>query len=94
MTGEHLARSLLQRPYLGLPHRQPRTLALTALVGGVLGVVSRRPWSPPVRRLRSAALTASGVLANFGGVPLAFAFIATVAASESLTQLADLTALG
>ena len=30
------------------------------------------------RALREAVLTASGVLANFGGVPLAFAFVATL----------------
>jgi putative spermidine/putrescine transport system permease protein len=38
----------------------------------------------PLRRL---VLTASGVLANFGGVPLAFAFIATIGNSGVVTAL-------
>ncbi|WP_200300543.1 ABC transporter permease [Streptomyces adelaidensis] len=36
--------------------------------------------------LREAVLTASGVLANFGGVPLAFAFVATLGNSGVLTR--------
>ena len=38
------------------------------------------------RALREAVLTASGVLANFGGVPLAFAFVATLGNSGVLTN--------
>lgn len=94
LTGEHLARSL-QGPYLGSLIGSVQLSALTALIGGVLGVLiaqavvtSRSPV------LRGAALTASGVLANFGGVPLAFAFIATVGISGVVTQLADLGSLG
>lgn len=52
---------------------------LTALIGGVLGVVvayaiqvGGSTW------LRRVVTTASGVAANFGGVPLAFAFVATI----------------
>ena len=53
---------------------------VTALVGAVFGtflaqaVLTSRPDSP-LRRIMS---TASGVLAYFGGVPLAFAFIAAL----------------
>ena len=66
-----------------LPHR-PRSAASScppsprssARVLGLLlaqAVVTSR-----FRALREAVLTASGVLANFGGVPLAFAFVATL----------------
>ena len=54
--------------------------AVTALVGAVFGtflaqaVLTSRPGSP----LRRIVSTASGVLAYFGGVPLAFAFIAAL----------------
>lgn len=43
------------------------------------------------RALREAVLTASGVLANFGGVPLAFAFVATLGNSGVLTRHLSLT---
>jgi putative spermidine/putrescine transport system permease protein len=54
--------------------------AVAAVVGAVLGlalavvVVGARRG----RVLRRLVLTASGVLANFGGIPLAFAFLATI----------------
>ncbi|WP_327363644.1 MULTISPECIES: ABC transporter permease [unclassified Streptomyces] len=94
LTGEHLARSL-QGPYLGSLIGSVQLSALTALIGGVLGVlIAQAVVTSRSQALRSAALTASGVLANFGGVPLAFAFIATVGISGVVTQLADLTSLG
>ncbi|MFI1279623.1 ABC transporter permease [Streptomyces sp. NPDC020858] len=94
LTGEHLARSL-QGPYLGSLIGSVQFSALTALVGGVLGVViAQAVVTSRSKGLRSAALTASGVLANFGGVPLAFAFIATVGISGVVTQLAGLADLG
>ncbi|GAA4785683.1 MULTISPECIES: ABC transporter permease subunit [Streptomyces] len=94
LTGDHLARSL-EGPYLGALLGSVRLSALTALVAAVLGVlVAQAVVTSRSRALRSAALTASGVLANFGGVPLAFAFIATAGISGVVTQLADLTDLG
>jgi putative spermidine/putrescine transport system permease protein len=57
-----------------------RLSAATALIGAVFGaflaqaVLTARADSP----LRRAVSTASGVLAYFGGVPLAFAFIAAL----------------
>ncbi|MFI8278936.1 ABC transporter permease [Streptomyces sp. NPDC085929] len=94
LTGEHLARSL-QGPYLGSLKGSVQLSALTALIGGVLGVlIAQAVVTSRSQALRSAALTASGVLANFGGVPLAFAFIATVGISGVVTELADLTSLG
>ncbi|MFJ5631317.1 ABC transporter permease [Streptomyces goshikiensis] len=93
-TGEHLARSL-QGPYLGSLIGSVQLSALTALVGGLIGVlIAQAVVTSRSTTLRSAALTASGVLANFGGVPLAFAFIATVGISGVVTQLADLGGLG
>ncbi|MER7465846.1 ABC transporter permease subunit [Streptomyces sp. NPDC097981] len=94
LTGEHLARSL-QGPYLGSLIGSVELSALTATAGGVLGVlIAQAVVTSRSRALRSATLTASGVLANFGGVPLAFAFIATVGISGVVTQLADLGGLG
>ncbi|MFE7515527.1 ABC transporter permease [Streptomyces sp. NPDC057540] len=94
LTGEHLSRSL-QGPYLGSLVGSLQLSALTALIGSVLGLlIAQAVVTSRSRALRSAVLTASGVLANFGGVPLAFAFIATVGISGVVTQLADLTDLG
>lgn len=74
---------------------------VTALIGAVFGtflaqaVLTARPDSP----LRRAVSTASGVLAYFGGVPLAFAFLAALG-QTGLATLAlsgvglDLYALG
>ncbi|MFI1715052.1 ABC transporter permease [Streptomyces litmocidini] len=94
LTGEHLSRSL-QGPYLGSLLGSLRLSALTALIGSVLGVlIAQAVVTSRSRVLRGAVLTASGVLANFGGVPLAFAFIATVGISGVVTRLADLTDLG
>lgn len=60
----------------------------TALVGAVAGaflaqaVLTSRPGSP----LRRVVSTGSGVLAYFGGVPLAFAFIAALGQTGLATQ--------
>ncbi|WP_156722758.1 ABC transporter permease [Streptomyces apocyni] len=93
-TGEHVERSL-QGPYLNSLIGSVQLATLVAVIGSVAGVLiaqaivtSRRQW------LRSATLTASGVLANFGGVPLAFAFIATLGISGVVTELANLGDLG
>ena len=61
--------------------------ALTAVVGAVLGallayaLVTARPGGP----LRRVVTAACGVLAQFGGVTLAFAFIATLGLSGFVT---------
>ncbi|MFD0972729.1 ABC transporter permease [Plantactinospora endophytica] len=62
--------------------------AVTALLGAVLGallgyaLVTARPDG----LLRRAVTAASGVLAQFGGVTLAFAFIATIGLSGFVTE--------
>ncbi|WP_069772043.1 ABC transporter permease subunit [Streptomyces sp. LUP30] len=80
---------------------------LTALLGSVklsavsagLGALLGLPLAQAVvtsrhRALREAVLTASGVLANFGGVPLAFAFVATLGNAGVLTRQFGLTDQG
>jgi len=66
---------------------------VTALVGGALGFLIAysmiREGTP--RFLRTAITTFAGVAANFAGIPLAFAFIATLGTIGIVTQfLADL----
>ena len=61
--------------------------ASTALIGRVLGAVLA--WltlsSPPASMLRRAVLALCSVLAQFGGVALAFAFLATIGLNGVLT---------
>lgn len=60
--------------------------AVTAGLGSVLGLLlAQAVVTSRGRALREAVLTASGVLANFGGVPLAFAFVATLGNAGVLT---------
>ncbi|MDR3033521.1 ABC transporter permease subunit [Kitasatospora sp. NRRL B-11411] len=66
--------------------------ALTALIGTVLGVpIAQAVLTSRFRLLREAVLTASGVLANFGGLPLAFAFVATLGNAGEVTKMFHLT---
>jgi len=68
------------------------TAALIATVAGLLlaqAVVTSR-----FETLRHVVLSASGVLANFGGVPLAFAFVATLGNAGVLTTRLHLTDAG
>jgi putative spermidine/putrescine transport system permease protein len=60
--------------------------AFVAVVGGVLGTfLAQAVVASKGTFLREAVMTASGVLANFGGVPLAFAWIATLGNAGLLT---------
>ncbi len=60
----------------------------TALIGGVFGALLAYliATRPPTSLLRRVVTSASGVLAQFGGVMLAFAFIATVGYSGMITE--------
>jgi putative spermidine/putrescine transport system permease protein len=64
---------------------------ITAAFGGVLGLLmayaALAPGAP--RWIRSALTTFSGVAANFGGVPLAFAFISTIGTVGLITRALD-----
>ena len=59
----------------------------TAIIGAVLGAVLA--WlivsSPPTSMVRRAVISLCSVLAQFGGVALAFAFLATVGLNGVLT---------
>ncbi|MFG2597322.1 ABC transporter permease [Streptomyces sp. NPDC048462] len=94
ITGEHLRRSL-QGPYLASLTGSVELSALTAGLATVFGVLIAQAVVTSRRgTLRGAVLTASGVLANFGGIPLAFAFVATLGISGVVTQLGHLDTLG
>jgi putative spermidine/putrescine transport system permease protein len=61
--------------------------ASTALIGALLGAVLA--WlivsSPPTSMVRRAVISLCSVLAQFGGVALAFAFLATIGLNGVLT---------
>ncbi len=62
--------------------------ALTSIVPGILGLVIAYAvqTTPRGKLLRRGVMTASGVFANFGGVPLAFLFIATLGTTGTATR--------
>ena len=67
---------------------------LTSIIPGILGLLVAYAIFTAKRGkvLRQVAITAAGVFANFGGVPLAFLFIATLGSSGLVSQW--LTSLG
>lgn len=94
VTGENIT-TTLQGPYLNSLAGSVELSALTALLGTVLGVlIAQAVVTSRGGALRESVLTASGVLANFGGIPLAFAFVATLGISGVVTQLVHLDSLG
>jgi putative spermidine/putrescine transport system permease protein len=61
--------------------------ALTSIIPGILGlVVANAVLTSRGRVLRRVVSTASGVFAQFGGVPLAFLFIATLGTTGLVTD--------
>jgi len=86
-------RTLFDEPYRTGFRNSIEVSLVTALVGGLLGFLiaysAIRDRTP--RFIRSALTTFSAVAANFAGIPLAFAFIATLGTIGVLTQfMADL----
>ena len=81
-----------RRAYLG----SLQLSVITAVLGAVLGLALAFAvlYTRRGRMLRRLVLTASGVLANFGGIPLAFAFVATLGNAGVLTKHLGLTAKG
>ena len=77
-TVENL-RVLFNHPYIDAYKTSIEISLVTAVIGGFVGLMvayaAIREGTP--RWIRSALTTFSGVAANFGGIPLAFAFIAT-----------------
>jgi len=73
-------RLLFHQPYSGAYKTSIEVSLVTAVIGALGGVLiayaAIREGTP--RWVRSAFTTFSGVAANFGGIPLAFAFIATL----------------
>lgn len=71
---------LFHQPYLRAYQESIEVSAVTAVLGGALGLAIAyamvRENSPGW--IRSVITTFSGVAANFGGIPLAFAWIATL----------------
>jgi putative spermidine/putrescine transport system permease protein len=62
---------------------------VTAIAGGIIGVMLAYALATLERPkfLRSGAIAFSGVAANLGGLPLAFAFIATLGAQGLATKI-------
>ncbi|MBB2910987.1 putative spermidine/putrescine transport system permease protein [Streptosporangium becharense] len=86
----NLSRSL-QDPYLGTISSSVRLSAVVAVAGAVAGtILAQAVITSRFRALRETVLTFSGVLANFGGVPLAFVWIATLGNSGVVTTMLGL----
>jgi putative spermidine/putrescine transport system permease protein len=80
--------ALFDEPYRTAFRNSIEVSLVTALVGGLLGLLIAysmiRDGTP--RWLRGIFATFSGVAANFAGIPLAFAFIATLGTIGVVTQ--------
>jgi putative spermidine/putrescine transport system permease protein len=80
-------RLLFDHPYIDAYKTSIEISLVTALIGGVAGLfiayAAVREGTP--KWVRSGITTFSGVAANFGGIPLAFAFISTLGALGILT---------
>ena len=74
-----------RRAYVGSLQLSLITAVLGAVLGLALAVAVLRAGRG--RLLRRLVLTACGVLANFGGIPLAFAFLATIGNAGVVTAL-------
>lgn len=82
-------------PYLTALLGSVRLSAVSAALGVLLGLpLAQAVVTAKSRALREGVLTASGVLANFGGVPLAFAFVATLGNAGVLTRTLGLGRAG
>jgi len=72
--------TLVHKPYITYYETSIKISLVTAIAGCLLGLAiayaSLRDGTP--RWIRGTITTFSGVAANFGGIPLAFAFIATI----------------
>ena len=79
---------LFDSPYIDAFKTSIEVSLVTALLGGLIGLATAyaalRDGTP--RWIRSMITTFSGVAANFGGIPLAFAFIATLGSIGVVTQ--------
>lgn len=82
-------RLLFRSPYIDAYKTSMEISIVTAALGGAIGLAiayaAIREGTP--RWIRSALTTFSGVAANFGGIPLAFAFIATLGFQGIVTAI-------
>jgi putative spermidine/putrescine transport system permease protein len=93
-SAENLSASL-RGAYLTALLGSVKLSAVSAALGALVGLpLAQAVVTSRFRALREAVLTASGVLANFGGVPLAFAFVATLGNAGVLTRHLGLTDKG
>ena len=80
--------ALFDEPYRTAFENSIEVSLVTALLGGLLGLLiaysAIREGTP--RWIRGVLTTFSGVAANFAGIPLAFAFIATLGTIGIVTQ--------
>ena len=80
--------ALVDEPYRTLFRNSIEVSLVTALLGGIVGFLiaysAIREGTP--RWIRTSLSTFSGVAANFAGIPLAFAFIATLGTIGVVTQ--------
>ena len=83
-------RNLFQENILNAYWLSIQISAASAILGGILGVLMA--WASIQGRLpgwiRPTLMTFSGVASNFAGVPLAFAFLATLGPTGLITALA------
>jgi putative spermidine/putrescine transport system permease protein len=81
-------RLLFNHPYIDAYKTSIEVSLVTAVLGGLIGLAiayaALREGTP--KWVRSMITTFSGVAANFGGIPLAFAFIATLGSIGVVTQ--------
>ncbi|GAA0379295.1 ABC transporter permease [Acrocarpospora corrugata] len=76
----------LREPYLGTLLSSVQLSAVVAVGGALTGTfLAHAVLTSKSAMLREAVLSVSGVLANFGGVPLAFIWIATLGNSGVVT---------
>lgn len=80
---------LFQQPFRQAFYNSIEISLVTALIGAALGLLiayaALREGTP--QWIRSTLTTFSGVAANFAGIPLAFAFIATLGTIGVVTQI-------
>jgi putative spermidine/putrescine transport system permease protein len=79
-------RSIVRGQYLVAYRNSVEISAVTALGGGVFGFLIAYAAAAGPRWLRPVLTTFSGVAANFAGVPLAFAFVATIGITGMITR--------
>ena len=82
-------RTLFEHPYIDAYWESFKLSLATAVIGGFVGAfiayAALRDGTP--RWIAATLMTFSGVAANFGGIPLAFAFIASLGPLGVVTVL-------